>query len=350
MTVIDSYLDTLFAPYPSSPRMLEARAELRALMEDQLQGLKEEGLSESQALGRVIADFGSLDEVAGELGIERELGRSGRGGAAADTGRDDELDARPPVLELDRIDQYLERVRGTQWMTAVAIPLFVLCPIPLLGLLAASGAIAPEPAAWRVIVGLVLLLVLVCLGMLLLMLRGSRLADFEDIEEQRFTLTRQVRARAEELRRESRRRTVVAVAGAIALWILCAIPVIITGLLADGDQTSTLPLLGVCLTLVMVALGLFIMLRAGWADHVADTLLHEQEKQHESLEHSPSPAIRIIAAIYWPFFAAVYLIWSFTTGEWGTTWLVWPVAGVLYAALWGVSAALGQDKEQGSRR
>ena len=43
MTVIDSYLDTLFAPYPDSPRLREARAELRALMEDQQQALMDAG-------------------------------------------------------------------------------------------------------------------------------------------------------------------------------------------------------------------------------------------------------------------------------------------------------------------
>ena len=34
VNVIDSYLDTLFAPYPDSPRLREARAELRTMMED----------------------------------------------------------------------------------------------------------------------------------------------------------------------------------------------------------------------------------------------------------------------------------------------------------------------------
>ena len=61
MNVIDSYLDTLFAPYPDTPRLREARAELRTMMEDQQDGLMEEGLTESQAVGRVIAEFGSLE-------------------------------------------------------------------------------------------------------------------------------------------------------------------------------------------------------------------------------------------------------------------------------------------------
>ena len=61
------------------PRLREARNELRALMEDQQQALMDAGRSESQAVGAVIAEFGSLEEVAGELGISAELG----GGAGA---------------------------------------------------------------------------------------------------------------------------------------------------------------------------------------------------------------------------------------------------------------------------
>jgi hypothetical protein len=76
VNVIDSYLDTLFAPYPDSPRLREARAELRTMMEDAQDGLMEEGLTESQAVGRVIAEFGTLEEVAPVLGIDAELGRS----------------------------------------------------------------------------------------------------------------------------------------------------------------------------------------------------------------------------------------------------------------------------------
>lgn len=64
MSVIDSYLATLFSPYPETARLQEAKRELRSMMEDQLQSLIEDGKTEAQALGIVIAEFGSLEEVA----------------------------------------------------------------------------------------------------------------------------------------------------------------------------------------------------------------------------------------------------------------------------------------------
>ena len=34
MDTIETFLDNMFAPYPATPRLIEARSELRAMMED----------------------------------------------------------------------------------------------------------------------------------------------------------------------------------------------------------------------------------------------------------------------------------------------------------------------------
>ena len=43
-----------------------------------------------------------------------------------------------------------------------------------------------------------------------------------------------------------------------------------------------------------------------------------------------------IAAIYWGVVTAGYLAYSFVTARWEISWIVWPVAGVLYGALAGI--------------
>ncbi len=338
MNVIDSYLDTLFAPYPDSPRLRAAREELRAMMEDKLQGLMDDGLTESQAVGRVIAEFGTLEEAAPVLGIDTELGRT----PAADP-----LPAAPP-LELDRARAYVEAVRRSQWLPATALPLFVLCAAPLLLLIAATSDLPQgEPAAWALGAGIASVLVLVALGVLLLMARDARLSEYEDISGGEFTLTAPVRAYAQEVRREHRRTVTYAGAIAIMLWILCAVPTVLSALLAGEDSLS--PLYGVSVTLAMVALGLAIMTRAGWSDSASGELLQEDDEE-EGPETSPNPAVRAVAAIYWPVATAIYLGWSFLTGDWDITWVVWPIAGVLYAGLLGLSAALRTDEEPSRSR
>lgn len=332
MNVIDSYLETLFAPYPDSPRMREARIELRAMMEDKQQELMDHGHSEAQAVGTVIAEFGSLEEVAPVLGITRELG-AGRGPRFGGDGAPLEDVRTHPVLDADRARQYTEAVRAVQPISTIAIPLFVLCPVPLLALIAVTSPDA-DPPTWVVVTGLVLLLGIIALGVLMLVVRGARLADYEDISEGRFTPAPDLHEYAQELRRTHRRTSTFPTAVAIGLWILSAVPILVLG---NISQDGMLPLLGVCGTLIMIAVGLLIYTHFSWASSLASTLEQETDDLPEA---SHSPVIRVIAAIYWPLAIAIYLGWSFVTGDWSSTWVVWPIAGVLYGALWAANSAL----------
>ena len=38
-----------------------------------------------------------------------------------------------------------------------------------------------------------------------------------------------------------------------------------------------------------------------------------------------------ISTCYWLIATAVFLTWSFLGNAWDISWLVWPIAGVLYA-------------------
>ncbi|WP_341857081.1 hypothetical protein [Brachybacterium sp. GPGPB12] len=283
------------------------------------------GRTESQAVGAVIAEFGGLDEVAAELGITAELD-----GTAVGTGT-----MAPAMLSTERAEEYVEAVRRGRWIPAVAIPLFVLSALPLLLLIAVGGE---EPSGWALGAGLTAPLILVAVGVVLLVLQGDRMEEFADIDEARVSPTPAVREIARDLRREHRRERTLATGAAIMLWILAAVPVILMGVLTDSGSLA--PLYGVCATLAMVALGLWILLRSAWSDTAAAALLQEEDEDDLSAT-STSPAIRVVAAVYWPVAAAIYLAWSFLGGDWGITWVVWPIAGVLYAGLWSASAALG---------
>ena len=63
----------------------------------------------------------------------------------------------------------------------------------------------------------------------------------------------------------------------------------------------------------------------------------------------PENAAGGIGAIYWPLVLAIYLWWSFfgftyaeevgierTGAIWGVSWVIWPVAGVIFGAIAGV--------------
>ena len=64
MDTIDTFLDAMFAPYPTTPRLVDAKRELRAMMEDAYVDAVGAGRSHNEAVGQVISDFGNLEELA----------------------------------------------------------------------------------------------------------------------------------------------------------------------------------------------------------------------------------------------------------------------------------------------
>ena len=64
METIRNYLNTMFAGLPDTPEVRKAYIELGAMMEDKYTELIDEGLSENEAVGTVISEFGNLEELA----------------------------------------------------------------------------------------------------------------------------------------------------------------------------------------------------------------------------------------------------------------------------------------------
>ena len=73
METIKNYLEAMFANMPNTPEVKKAKAELLAMMEDKYNEMIAEGINENTAVGTVISEFGNLDELAEDLGLEKEV-------------------------------------------------------------------------------------------------------------------------------------------------------------------------------------------------------------------------------------------------------------------------------------
>ncbi len=77
MEAIREYLNNLFMSLPETPEVLRAKAELLEMMEDKFEKLVSEGKTEKEAIGIVISEFGNLQELAEELGIDSYMKKAG---------------------------------------------------------------------------------------------------------------------------------------------------------------------------------------------------------------------------------------------------------------------------------
>ena len=70
-----------------------------------------------------------------------------------------------------------------------------------------------------------------------------------------------------------------------------------------------------------------------------------QEGDYSLKEKKYKEKINIFSTVYWCTATAIYLGWSFWTQRWDFTWLVWPVAGVLFGAVSAVARVLVKDEK-----
>lgn len=117
----------------------------------------------------------------------------------------------------------------------------------------------------------------------------------------------------------------------VVLCILAVIPTIIAGSMEASDYYCGL---SVGLLLFILAIGVNLLVRVGMVKSSYDTLLQEGEYTKE--EKLFKKKTDTFSGVYWCLTTAIYLAWSFRTMSWDITWIVWPVAGVLFAALLGV--------------
>lgn len=110
---------------------------------------------------------------------------------------------------------------------------------------------------------------------------------------------------------------------AIALYILCAAPLII---LSEFGMDN----LGLCCTLAVVAVATVLILLGKKNGPREDTREHTASAQAQETSESPRQELRkSIKSLIWAIGLAAYFIVSFSTGAWYVTWVIFPIIGAV---------------------
>ena len=231
-------------------------------------------------------------------------------------------------ITLDQANAYLDTARAVAGKIALGVALCVLSPTPLIylgGLSSEEGRFSlSEPLAGGV--GLIMMLVMVAAAVALFLLFGSRLSSYEHLDSQPVELAYGVDGVVKKRQDQYQPTHLMLLVVGITLCILSLVPLMV-GAVIDRDGMAVIT--GLVLMFVFVAAGVFLLVRtctiAGSFHRLLET--GDYTREHKQEESSP------LATIYWGLALALYLGWSFWTMEWHRTWLVWPVAAVLYPAV-----------------
>ena len=337
MDTIETFLDAMFAPYPATPRLTEARGELRAMMEDAYNDAIAHGKTHNEAVGQVITDFGNLEELAPVLGITQDIRRDDAPQAADTNARTGPSRPAHPAVTLPEAQALARAKRGTASTLAHAVSAFVCAPAVLIVLTSLTNAgriaISRDTASF---IGATFALLLVGLGVVMLVQRRAAFSSVRHLVEGRFTPDPVVTAWAarERLNQETVRTRRLAIAA--FLWIVSALPILaVSMLVSEQDSPSELSGVGIAISLVIIASGLTIYLPAAWAASTYTTLTHPggsggYSSRRSEAEEDDDPLINFVASIYWPGMVVIFLVWSFVFNAWKFSWIMWPIAGALF--------------------
>ena len=238
-------------------------------------------------------------------------------------------------VSMEEANQYLDmKSRGSR-IVANATSLCILSPVPLIVL----GTMTED----HILIGfsLVLLLVLVAIAVYLFVNYGLRESNMQHLEKEIFETEYGVPGMIRERREQYEPTFTRNIAIGVVLCILSVIPTIMAGVMEVEDYMSGI---SVGLLLIIVSIGVNILIRAGMIKSSYDTLLQEGEYTIE--EKHLKKKTDAFSGAYWCLMVAIYLGWSFWTNNWKFTWIIWPVAGVLYAAVLGMVKMTIEGREK----
>lgn len=238
-------------------------------------------------------------------------------------------------VSMGEANQYLDMKSKGSRIVANATSLCILSPVPLIVL----GTMTED----HILIGfsLVLLLVLVAIAVYLFVNYGLRESHMQHLEKESFETEYGVSGMVRERREQYESTFTRNIAIGVVLCILSVIPTIMAGVMEVEDYMSGI---SVGLLLIIVSIGVNILIRADMIKSSYDTLLQEGEYTIE--EKHLKKKTDAFSGAYWCLMVAIYLGWSFWTNNWKFTWIIWPVAGALYAAVLGMVKMTIEGREK----
>lgn len=241
------------------------------------------------------------------------------------------------MISMESANVYLELLQQVSSKIALGVSLCILSPIMLIGLTGVSdqkkGMILSAEAA--VGIGMTILLLMVAVAAAIFIIYGRKIEAYDFLEKEPIELTYGVKGLVEKEKlgyEAAHSRKLVL---GIVLCILSAVPIMV---LAVSDKNGVLTIVGVNLCLILVSVGVYLLVSTGIVYGGFQRLLEEGDyTRNQKIENKRND---VINKIYWCSVTAIYLGWSFTTMEWEKTWIVWPVAGVFYGAVVGISSVI----------
>ena len=249
-----------------------------------------------------------------------------------DTGNDSvpvEVDNDDPVrrVSLEEANAFLQHNQKAASLVSTGVMLCILSPILLIVLSELSEAgLVPFSETICAGVGTVVLLVLIAIAVVLFLTVYMRGKSYNYLENEKIDTEYGVSGMVKEYSAnyaETHSRLMII---GILFCIISVIPLFLMSMFDSIGEDALSMVIGIGGMLAVIAVGVKLITLTSIRQEGFEKLLEEGDYTRLNKR------IGKYDGIYWAIATAIYLTWSFLTMRWHATWIVWPIAGVIYAA------------------
>ncbi len=223
-------------------------------------------------------------------------------------------------------NSFLEENRKHALRIAAGVFLCIMCAVPVIILSGATNGDGPAAD----IIGVPALLLLIAAGVALFVWSGLKMKSYSYLTNEGIDTEYGVSGMVREKRDAYQPKHILRLVLGIVLLIVAVLPVIFLGVTNDKTVVSVI---GVPLMFALIASGTFLIVRTGIISAGFNKLLEEEEYKREKKAHDHDEFTGAVQGIFWLLVTAGFLGYSFITGDWGRSWIVWPIAGVISGAI-----------------
>lgn len=229
-------------------------------------------------------------------------------------------------VSMEDANNFLSEVKKNMKILTTAIVLCIMSPVLLIflaGLSTTKEPVVSENIAC--LIGLVALFGMIAVAVYLFIIYGMKMKDYEFLNTEIIETEYGVSGMVKEKKKEYAPKFTSNIALGVVLCIVSVIP-LISVVLLEMSAVIIISMVGVLLAIV--SCGVTLLVTAGVINSSFDKIL--QENEYSKPSKKSNKLYEAFSASYWLVATAIYLGWSFLSGDWGRTWIVWVIAGVLY--------------------
>lgn len=244
-------------------------------------------------------------------------------------------DTEPPLrrVSMEEANKFLAENEKRSKLIPTGVVLCTLSFLPIIML----DYFEPFPEAGPII-GVPLMLILIAIAVSLFIISGNKYKPFEYLDKEGIDTEYGVSGMVTEKKSKYEAKHNFSVIAGIVLFIVSFIPIIVFSQLFIDN--NTIEALSIAAMFISIAVGLYLIIHSCTKMDGYRKLLEENEFSRKKKERRNSK----VMTVYWCAVTAVYLGWSFISHNWGITWIVWVIAGVLTPVVSIIESSIRKNK------